>query len=90
MITGNSGANLLFGFGGNDQLIGGAGADRMEGGSGDDTYEVDSAGDAVVELAGGGVDLVVTSVDTTLAPNVENARVAPGARIRVSATTPQM
>ena len=83
VITGNSGANLLFGFGGNDQLIGGAGADRMEGGSGDDTYEVDSAGDAVVELVGGGVDLVVTSVDTTLAANVENARVAAGAKIRV-------
>jgi Ca2+-binding RTX toxin-like protein len=71
-ITGNSGANFLYGAGGNDTLDGGAGADRLEGGSGDDTYTLDSAGDVVVELEGGGADLVLSSVSHTLTAQVEN------------------
>jgi hypothetical protein len=38
---------------GDDTLDGGAGADQMHGGKGNDSYVVDSAGDVVIELAGG-------------------------------------
>jgi Ca2+-binding RTX toxin-like protein len=45
----------------------------MQGGSGDDTYYVDNAGDRVIELADGGIDLIVTRFSTSLAgTEVEN------------------
>ncbi|MFC7540322.1 beta strand repeat-containing protein [Siccirubricoccus deserti] len=81
VITGNDGNNLLSGGGGhdtlfggigNDTLDGGTGADSMVGGVGDDTYIVDSAGDVMVEVTGGGVDLVMASVSHTLGIEVEN------------------
>ncbi len=67
--------------GGHDQIIGSAAADRIDGGSGndtmtggtgDDTFLVDAFADIVVELAGEGVDTVVSSIDYTLTPNVED------------------
>ena len=72
-LIGNDAANILASGAGNDSLDGGGGSDRLEGGTGNDTYFVDSTqGDIVVEAAGAGIDTVKTSVDYTLATNVEN------------------
>lgn len=46
--------------------------DVLEGGVGDDTYIVHSASDAIIEQAGGGVDMVRSDVSYGLASNVEN------------------
>ena len=62
-LTGNSAANVLDGKTGRDTMIGGAG---------DDTYVVDNAGDVVTELAGEGIDLVVSGIAFTLGADVEN------------------
>jgi len=62
-ITGNTGANIL---------DGGAGADTLIGGAGNDTYVVDNVGDAIIENASEGTDLVQSSVTYTLSANVEN------------------
>ncbi|WP_280283001.1 calcium-binding protein, partial [Pseudomonas sp. BN415] len=85
-IEGGVGNDVLIGAGGNDVLAagvgndglhGGVGNDWMVGGAGDDLYGVDSAGDVVIELAGGGNDVVWTSLSTyTLAANVEHLRYA--------------
>ena len=62
-MVGNSAANIL---------DGGLGADSLEGGSGNDTYVVDEVGDAVVEAAAAGTDIVQSAISWTLAANVEN------------------
>ena len=69
--TGNSLANLLTGNTNNNKLDGELGADTMKGGSGDDIFIVDNAGDQVAEAADGGVDMVQSSVNVTLAAQVE-------------------
>lgn len=79
VLSGNAGNDWLQGGSGGDSLDGGAGVDRMEGGADNDTYFVDvwsddgdsSNDDLVVELAGGGIDLVNASVTYTLADEVE-------------------
>jgi len=82
VITASTGAATLYGNGGDDTLIGSAGADRldggtgadlMRGGAGNDTYIVDNAGDQVIELAGGGIDTVRTTLNLIgLASQVED------------------
>jgi Ca2+-binding RTX toxin-like protein len=74
-LWGFAGADTLYGGSEADVLDGGAGADRMEGGDGDDMFKVDNAGDLVVELAGGGIDLVDVSLASYQLPEqVENLR----------------
>lgn len=71
-LLGGTGADTVTGGLGNDALDGGIGADRMVGGKGDDTYYVDSLSDVVAESAGGGNDLVCSTINYTLALNIEN------------------
>jgi Ca2+-binding RTX toxin-like protein len=77
-ITGNSTANLI---------DGGAGADTMRGGAGNDTYTVDNRGDAVVERAGQGRDLIRSSVTFTLSSQVEGLTLTGAAAINGSGNT---
>jgi Ca2+-binding RTX toxin-like protein len=71
-LTGSASANVLTGNAGNNAIDGKGGADTMRGGLGNDVYTVDDAGDIVAELAGQGVDKVVSSLAYTLGLNVEN------------------
>ncbi len=65
-----------------DTMDGGAGADVMAGGSGDDVYYVDNAGDRVVEAAGGGYDVVNSSVSfVTGTQEIEELRLTGTANI---------
>jgi uncharacterized delta-60 repeat protein len=73
VLTGNVGNNVLDGGLGNDRLNGGAGADTLKGGSGNDTYVVDNASDSIVENAGEGTDLILSTVSRSLTGgHVEN------------------
>lgn len=72
-ILGLGGNDTLFGLAGSDWIDGGAGSDQMVGGSGNDTYVVNALGDIVVELAGEGIDTVMSALASfTLGDNVEN------------------
>lgn len=68
-IAGNAGDNTLSGGGGNDTLAGGAG---------NDTYYAD-ASDSIIEAVGAGIDTVFSSSNLTLAANLENLVLLPGA-----------
>ena len=76
-LRGGVGDDTLDGGEGADTLNGGVGADRMTGGAGNDEYYVDDAGDQVIELANGGLDLVITSLNAyTLTSDVERLNFA--------------
>jgi len=62
VITGNAAANVIQGMGG---------ADTLRGGAGDDSYYVEQAGDKAIENSSEGFDTVYSSVNYTLAANVE-------------------
>ncbi|MGO4127757.1 calcium-binding protein [Inquilinus sp. YAF38] len=51
-LTGNTGANTLWGMAGNDVLTGGLGADTLKGGAGNDTFRYVGTGDSTVAAAG--------------------------------------
>lgn len=70
-LYGLDGNDTLIGGSGKDRIDGGTGADIMKGGAGDDIYYVDNLGDQVIELTGGGIDLVYSTVSFTLGAEVE-------------------
>lgn len=71
-LEGGDGNDTLSGGAGKDTLVGGGGVDSLIGGIGDDAYFMD-AGDAVVEAAGGGFDVIHSATISSLAAygNVE-------------------
>jgi Ca2+-binding RTX toxin-like protein len=71
-LVGEAGNDTLMGGDGNDLLSGREGNDRMIGGNGNDRYVVDALGDVVEEVAGQGIDQVISSINYALSANVEN------------------
>ena len=72
-LLGGDGNDTIHGGAGNDQLIGGKGDDTLEGGAGNDTYEMTGGGtDTITELAGQGIDTIVTDKTYTLGANLDN------------------
>lgn len=89
LLQGGGGDDILHGMGGDDHLHGNAGADVLLGGSGDDVYFITDLLDQILEINNegsdsGGIDRVYTSVDLTLAENVENGAVLGGAGVRIN------
>jgi Ca2+-binding RTX toxin-like protein len=74
VLNGGAGNDALLGLGGNDTLVGGTGIDTLDGGAGNDNYYVDSAGDVVIEGAGGGDDRVFAGVSYILGAGVQVER----------------
>ncbi|UWI61031.1 M10 family metallopeptidase C-terminal domain-containing protein [Pseudomonas sp. BW7P1] len=72
--TGNELNNRMTGNAGDNVFDGKGGADIMIGNGGSDTYYVDNVGDQVIELEASltDIDRVFSSIDYTLATNVEN------------------
>ncbi len=77
-VIGNAGQDTLDGGAGNDTLNGGPGADSLVGGAGNDSYLINDTLDFLMETAGGGTDIVITSVSIALPLNVEEIRIEAG------------
>jgi Ca2+-binding RTX toxin-like protein len=77
-IDGLAGNDSILGAAGNDTLSGGAGADTLGGGAGNDLFFVTDAADVVIELAGGGADTIIASVNMTMPDQVEVLQIASG------------
>ena len=87
-MNGLAGNDTLRGGLGNDILDGGAGADQMIGGAGDDTYYVDDSNDVVIETAGGGTDIVYSTVSFSLdQTNVEKLVLVGSANINATGSS---
>ncbi|WP_052700636.1 FG-GAP-like repeat-containing protein [Methylocucumis oryzae] len=73
-LLGTTANNSFNALSGNDTINGNGGADTMRGGTGNDTYIVDNIGDKVIETStlATEIDLVQSSVNHTLAANLEN------------------
>jgi Ca2+-binding RTX toxin-like protein len=72
-LIGGAADDELHGDAGNDQLTGGGGRDTMIGGDGSDVYFSDNRYDSIIELAGGGTDVIQTTADYyVLRANVED------------------
>ncbi|HEX5360789.1 MAG TPA: hypothetical protein VFW49_06855, partial [Fluviicoccus sp.] len=72
LIVGNNYNNVITGLEGNDTLDGGLGIDTLIGGTGDDQYIVSYSGEVILEYLNEGYDSVFSSVNFTLADNVES------------------
>lgn len=81
--TGNALNNVVTGNSGNNTLNGGAGSDTLIGGDGNDFY-VTNGGDTIIEAANAGTDTVRSSVNYTLADNLENLTLTGNAAINGS------
>lgn len=73
-LLGTSASEIVAGTSGADVIDGKGGADTLKGGLGDDIYRVNSDGDRVVEVAGGGRDIIDTTVSRALEMEVEVLR----------------
>jgi Ca2+-binding RTX toxin-like protein len=86
--TGNAISNFIYGNNAVNLIDGQGGADRLYGYDGNDTYIVDSAGDLIFEVsAAGGTDTVQSSVNHTLATNVENLTLTAGTNVNGTGNT---
>ena len=81
LLNGGAGNDTLMGGDGNDTLIGGAGNDSLTGGNGNDSYSFATntvlGSDTLVELAGGGTDLLDFSATTTQSITVDLSSTLP-------------
>ena len=71
LLDGGAGNDSLFGGDGADYLVSSSGQDVLTGGLGDDTYEINDADDIVVEVEGGGYDIVIATLDMAIPEGVE-------------------
>jgi Ca2+-binding RTX toxin-like protein len=86
--TGNAISNYIYGNSTANLIDGQGGADRLYGYDGNDTYVVDSSGDLIFEVsAAGGTDTIQSSVNHTLATNVENLTLTGAATINGTGNT---